>query len=91
MTADNPATSLPADARLDLSDVSFESDDDLYRAPYVDVDEHRSWPLVHRYIHGGFEGTENRFSFYVPTAGATRVGFSSTSPPCPRASTSHPA
>jgi hypothetical protein len=33
---------------------------------YVDVDEWRDSPRRHRYVHGGFEGTDTRFSFYFP-------------------------
>jgi hypothetical protein len=35
---------------------------------YIDVDEWRDAPLRHRYVHGGFEGTHTRFSFYFPPA-----------------------
>jgi len=42
------------------------SRDPLFGKPYVDVDEWRDQPLRHRYVHGGFEGTETRFSFYFP-------------------------
>ncbi|MBB6669319.1 PKD domain-containing protein [Cohnella nanjingensis] len=41
--------------------------DPQFQTPYVDVDEWREVPVRHRYIHGGFEGTETRFSFYFPT------------------------
>ena len=34
--------------------------------PYVDLDERRSAPVDHRYVHGGFAGTETRFSIYLP-------------------------
>jgi hypothetical protein len=40
--------------------------DSLFRQPYVDVDEWRDAPVRHRYVHGGFRGTETRFSFYFP-------------------------
>ena len=40
--------------------------------PYVDVDEWRDAPVRHRYVHGGFAGTETRFSIYLPPAGAVR-------------------
>jgi hypothetical protein len=40
--------------------------DPLYVSPYVDVDEWRDDPVRHRYVHGGFTGTELRFSFYLP-------------------------
>jgi hypothetical protein len=41
--------------------------DPLFKDPYVDVDEWRDNPVHHRYVHGGFKGTEARFSFYFPT------------------------
>jgi hypothetical protein len=37
-----------------------------YDTPFVDVDEWRDEPVRHRYCHGGFEGTDLRFSFYFP-------------------------
>lgn len=37
-----------------------------FQKPYVDIDEWRDQPMRHRYIHGGFEGTNTRFSFYFP-------------------------
>ncbi len=40
--------------------------DPLFKAPYIDVDEWRESPVHHRYVHGGFKGTETRFSFYFP-------------------------
>ena len=43
--------------------------DDSYFGPaFVDVDEWRDEPVRHRYVHGGFEGTDTRFSFYFPPA-----------------------
>lgn len=46
---------------------SFTTKDTLFKAPYIDVDEWREKPIKHRYIHGGFEGTQTRFSFYFPS------------------------
>ena len=40
--------------------------DSLFKEPYIDVDEWRDKPVRHRYVHGGFKGTEARFSFYFP-------------------------
>src|SRR5262245_23992699 len=34
--------------------------------PFIDMDEWRETPRRHRYVHGGFEGTHTRFSFYFP-------------------------
>ena len=45
----------------------FVTTDALLKEPYVDVDEWRDVPKRHRYVHGGFKGTETRFSFYFPT------------------------
>ena len=38
----------------------------MYDKAYVDVDEWRDEPERYRYVHGGFEGTDARFSFYFP-------------------------
>ena len=40
--------------------------DPLFTEPYIDIDEWRDAPVRHRYVHGGFKGTETRFSFYFP-------------------------
>ena len=40
--------------------------DEMFIEPYVDVDEWRDSPVRHRYVHGGFAGTETRFSIYLP-------------------------
>jgi hypothetical protein len=42
------------------------SPDPLFNKPYIDIDEWHSKPVRHRYVHGGFKGTEARFSFYFP-------------------------
>ena len=44
----------------------FITKDTIFKEPYVDIDEWRDMPVRHRYIHGGFKGTEARFSFYFP-------------------------
>ena len=41
--------------------------DTLFSKPYIDIDEWREKPIKHHYVHGGFEGTEARFSFYFPS------------------------
>ena len=40
--------------------------DPLLKEPYLDLDEWREQPVRHRYVHGGFKGTEARFSIYFP-------------------------
>ena len=42
------------------------SNDPLFDAPYIDVDEWRDEPVRHRFVHGGFEGTDARFAMYFP-------------------------
>ncbi len=42
--------------------------DPLFQSPFIDLDEWREQPVRHRYIHGGFEGTGTRFSYYFPPA-----------------------
>lgn len=39
-----------------------------FTAPYTDIDEWRENPVPHRYVHGGFGGTDTRFSVYLPPA-----------------------
>lgn len=46
--------------------ISFSSDDPMFQQPYIDQDEWRDTPVRHRYVHGGFKGTDTRFSFYLP-------------------------
>lgn len=40
--------------------------DPQFQEPYVDVDEWKDTPVRHRYVHGGFRGTQMRFAFYFP-------------------------
>jgi len=42
------------------------SKDAEFTRPFTDIDEWRDEPVRHRYVHGGFEGTETRFSMYFP-------------------------
>jgi len=42
--------------------------DPHYTEPYIDVDEERTTPVPHRYVHGGFAGTDTRFSIHFPPA-----------------------
>jgi hypothetical protein len=46
--------------------VGSEANDEMFAEPYVDVDEWRDSPVRHRYVHGGFTGTETCFSIYLP-------------------------
>jgi hypothetical protein len=40
--------------------------DSFFGKPWIDADEWRTSPVRFRYVHGGFEGTDTRFSFYFP-------------------------
>jgi len=42
--------------------------DPVFQDPYVDIDEWRDDPVRHRYVHGGFRGSDCRFSMYFPDA-----------------------
>ncbi len=48
--------------------ISYRHDDPMFTTPYIDIDEWRDTPTRHRYVHGGFENTDTRFSFYFPPA-----------------------
>ena len=51
----------------DLVEVStYIPQDPYFGRPYIDRDEIRDAPGVHRNIHGGFENTDTRFNFYFP-------------------------
>jgi hypothetical protein len=43
-----------------------DSVDPQFNDAYVEVDELRTDPVPHRYMRGGFKGTDARFSFYFP-------------------------
>lgn len=49
--------------------LEYMNSDALFQKPYVELDEWRDDPVRHRYINGGFEGTETRFSLYLPPEG----------------------
>jgi hypothetical protein len=55
--------------------------DPLYTQPYIDVDEWREAPEPHRYVHGGFTGTDLRFSCYFPPADRYQGRFLQVLPP----------
>ncbi|MDB5424321.1 MAG: hypothetical protein JWQ29_1737 [Phenylobacterium sp.] len=45
---------------------SYQVVDSYFGRPYIDRDEQRDTPVPHRNIHGGFENTDTRFTFYFP-------------------------
>ncbi len=61
LVAADPATPPPAHA-----DAANPAADAMFKEPFIDVDEMRTSPVPHRYVHGGFKGTDMKFSFYMP-------------------------
>jgi len=53
---------------IDLSD--YRCTDEFFGAPYIDADQQNDQPYPYRYLHGGFAGTDTRFSMYFPAAEA---------------------
>ena len=51
-----------------LVPAGFASEDALFAQPFIDIQEWRDAPVRHFYVHGGFEGTDTRFSYYFPPA-----------------------
>ena len=49
---------------IDIS--GYQVTDDFFGAPFIDKDEVLEEPTKHRYVHGGFEGTDTRFAFRYP-------------------------
>lgn len=44
----------------------FTGIDSMFSNSYIDVEEWRTKPVKHLYVHGGFKGTDTKFSFYYP-------------------------
>src|ERR1700749_2786254 len=45
---------------------SYKGRDGYFGKAYIDRDEYREKPYPHRNVHGGFENTDTRFTFYFP-------------------------
>lgn len=41
--------------------------DPFFGTPFLDLDEERASPIPYRHLHGGFAGTDTRFTCYFPT------------------------
>ncbi len=52
----------------DTGPVTGESVDPRFAEPYIKLDEWRDAPVRHRYVNGGFAGTDAKFSLYFPPA-----------------------
>ncbi len=55
--------------KTEIRTASYQAEDEQFAQPYIDVDEWRDAPVRHRYVHGGFKGTDTRFSYYFPPDG----------------------
>jgi hypothetical protein len=60
----------PMSVATDLDVDTYKVTDSFFGKPYIDVDEWQESPAPHRHVHGGFEGTDTRFTFYFPPAEA---------------------
>jgi len=81
-----PVASNPAPAAATLSLDGFAAEDATFAQPYVDLDEVRG-PDGRRYVHGGFTGTDTRFSFHFPSAAGYRQRFFQYITPVPDSET----
>jgi hypothetical protein len=64
------------------------ANDPLFTQAYVDIDEWRDAPVRHRYVHGGFKGTDLKFSYYFPAKRDYRGHFFQYLTPVPDSETS---
>lgn len=79
-----PDAAHAADPAPVTAQVLYSPDTDpMWAQPYVDIDEWRDAPVRHRYVHGGFKGTEARFSFYFPPKGQYQGRFFQHITPAP--------
>jgi hypothetical protein len=62
----NVMSAIQETAGKEIETSSYIVTDSYFGKPYIDCDEWRDRPVKHRHIHGGFEGTATRFSFYFP-------------------------
>ena len=51
-------------SEIDLS--SYTVTDPFFGDPFLEVDEMRERPSPHRFLQGGFEGTDTQWAFYFP-------------------------
>lgn len=54
---------------------SYVPEDPFFGTPFLDADEERGTPVPHRYLHGGFDGTDTRFAAYLPPSETWRGRF----------------
>jgi hypothetical protein len=64
----DPETQVPDATSLVGEFADYTPVEEGFGTPFIDVDEPRTSPVPHRYVHGGFKETRTLFSFYLPTA-----------------------
>jgi hypothetical protein len=75
-------------AATTLSAQGYQDEDALFARPFIDRDESRTNNgTPYRYVHGGFEGTDTRFSYYFPLAKAWQGRFFQYITPVPDSET----
>lgn len=68
---------------LTIRSDGYTAEDALFARPYIDVQEWRDGPVRHYYVHGGFEGTDTRFSYYFPKSETYQGRFYQHTTPVP--------
>lgn len=61
-----PACAAPAQGQPMF--ITEECVDPRFNDPFIETNELRATPVPHRFVTGGFRGTDARFAFYFPTA-----------------------
>ena len=57
---------LPPELLAAVPPLDAQGNDPFFGEAFIDKDEWRDKPVRHRFVHGGFAGTDTRFSFYFP-------------------------
>jgi len=71
------------EATIEVGNLYDAKTDAEFQKPYIDIDEWREGAVRYRYIHGGFEGTKTRFSFFFPEEGQYKGRFFQHMAPAP--------
>ena len=64
--AADAASDAPSSSKDPVGPVTESSIDPQFNEAFIAVNELRNEPVPHRYVQGGFKGTDARFSFYFP-------------------------
>lgn len=70
-----------------VGDADYQPVDTFFQGAYIDIDEVRTEPVKHRYIHGGFRNHQTRFSYYFPEKTAYKGHFFQYITPVPDSET----